>query len=617
MEEKENMSTRKEMKKKARASLKKHYLIFVIICVMATFMGSQKNGIFWSMEPNQSSDVDVVQTGTTSVSRGFNSVWNSILEGNLAESKEESKENLNEIKKNDTNRYLGHSRGVLAQVVNSFTSGTILVTIASAVSSIVKSPDVATVILVFLSMLFVGSIWAFILNVYSAVSARFFLEGRIYDTIPIRRFVFFLSIRKWFRAAWTLLYENILLTLWSFTIVGAVIKTYSYFLVPYIVAENPDMPAKTAVTLSRKMMNGHKWECFKLDLSFIGWRLLDVLPLGIVGHFYVNPYYEATMAEYYYQLRRLAKDRNIPGAELLNDRYLYEKPSEEVMEKAYGDVLALTNKPDADNGKRMGLRDILSNVFGIVLNYGEKNQIYEETVARNAKTDALKNILRGREYPFRLYPMARPEKEKDEAGLRYLRSYSVSSLIMMFFLLSFVGWLWEVSLHLITDGEFVNRGVLHGPWLPIYGTGGILILIVLNKFRSDPLKEFIATVVLCGCVEYFTSWYLEITHNGMKWWDYSGYFLNLNGRICAEGLCVFGLGGLAIVYLIAPLADDLLRKAKPRHLAAACAALLLIFSADQVYSSKNPNVGKGITDYQARAVSYEKNLVILAEAGKR
>lgn len=617
MEEKENMSTRKEMKKKARASLKKHYLIFVIICVMATFMGSQKNGIFWSMEPNQSSDADVVQTGTTSVSRGFNSVWNSILEGNLAESKEESKENLNEIKKNDTNRYLGHSRGVLAQVVNSFTSGTILVTIASAVSSIVKSPDVATVILVFLSMLFVGSIWAFILNVYSAVSARFFLEGRIYDTIPIRRFVFFLSIRKWFRAAWTLLYENILLTLWSFTIVGAVIKTYSYFLVPYIVAENPDMPAKTAVTLSRKMMNGHKWECFKLDLSFIGWRLLDVLPLGIVGHFYVNPYYEATMAEYYYQLRRLAKERNIPGAELLNDRYLYEKPSEKVMERVYGDVLALTSKPDADNGKRMGLRDILSNVFGIVLNYGTKNQIYEEAVARNAKADALKNILKGREYPFRLYPMARPAKEKDEAGLRYLRSYSVSSLIMMFFLLSFVGWLWEVSLHLITDGEFVNRGVLHGPWLPIYGTGGILILIVLNKFRSDPLKEFIATVVLCGCVEYFTSWYLEITHNGMKWWDYSGYFLNLNGRICAEGLCVFGLGGLAIVYLIAPLADDLLRKAKPRHLAAACAALLLIFSADQVYSSKNPNVGKGITDYQARAVSYEENLVILAEAGKR
>ena len=59
-----------------------------------------------------------------------------------------------------------------------------------------------------------------------------------------------------------------------------------------------------------------------------------------------------------------------------------------------------------------------------------------------------------------------------------------------------------------------------------------------------------AIVVLCGVVEYFTSYYLEVTQ-GKKWWDYSGYFLNLNGRICAEGLLVFGVGGMAIVYALA------------------------------------------------------------------
>lgn len=73
-----------------------------------------------------------------------------------------------------------------------------------------------------------------------------------------------------------------------------------------------------------------------------------------------------------------------------------------------------------------------------------------------------------------------------------------------------MGWVWEVSLHLITDGVFVNRGVLHGPWLPIYGTGGVMILAVLNKFREKPLVEFLLTIVLCGCVEYFTSWFWRL-----------------------------------------------------------------------------------------------------------
>ena len=108
-----------------------------------------------------------------------------------------------------------------------------------------------------------------------------------------------------------------------------------------------------------------------------------------------------------------------------------------------------------------------------------------------------------------------------------------------------MGWIWEVTFHLISSHTFVNRGVLHGPWLPIYGSGGILILICLKKLRNKPVVEFFASVVLCGFVEYFASLYLEISC-GRRWWNYNGYFLNLNGRICAEGLLVFGLGGVVI-----------------------------------------------------------------------
>mgnify|MGYP000694838553 FL=1 len=122
----------------------------------------------------------------------------------------------------------------------------------------------------------------------------------------------------------------------------------------------------------------------------------------------------------------------------------------------------------------------------------------------------------------------------------------------MFFIFSCIGWLWEVSLHLITDGVFVNRGAMHGPWLPIYGSGGILILTLLKKFRDKPYLCFILIFVLCGFLEYTTSYVMEM-NTGLKWWDYSGYFLNLDGRICAEGLCVFGIGGMAFIYVLAPV----------------------------------------------------------------
>ena len=182
-------------------------------------------------------------------------------------------------------------------------------------------------------------------------------------------------------------------------------------------------------------------------------------------------------------------------------------------------------------------------------------------------------------------------------SLNYMRHYTVWSLIAVFLTMSFVGWMWEVGLHLITQGEFVNRGALHGPWLPIYGTGSVLMLTVLYRFRRKPVLEFISTVVLCGFLEYMTSWVMEIVTGGTKWWDYSGYFLNLNGRICAEGLLVFGVGGLAIVYLIAPIIDEILSRLNEKKVAATCAVLMIAFAGDAVYSQFYPNMGDGITNY--------------------
>ena len=82
-----------------------------------------------------------------------------------------------------------------------------------------------------------------------------------------------------FQVLWTLLF-----------IIPGIIKGYSYRMVPYILAEHPEMPPTEIITRSREMMDGNKWHAFCYDLSFIGWMILSILTLGILGVFWVNPY---------------------------------------------------------------------------------------------------------------------------------------------------------------------------------------------------------------------------------------------------------------------------------------------------------------------------------------
>lgn len=92
--------------------------------------------------------------------------------------------------------------------------------------------------------------------------------------------------------------------LWSLLfVIPGIIKQYSYAMTMYIMHDNPGISANDAITKSREMMDGHKFDLFLLDLSFIGWWLLGVLTFGILIIFYVEPYYQVTRANFYEQLR--------------------------------------------------------------------------------------------------------------------------------------------------------------------------------------------------------------------------------------------------------------------------------------------------------------------------
>ena len=106
------------------------------------------------------------------------------------------------------------------------------------------------------------------------------------------------------KAAITIFLRDLFIGLWSLLlIVPGIIKGYEYRMVIYIIADQPELSRKEVFALSKQMMNGNKWSAFVLDLSFIGWNVLNVITLGILGVFYVSPYIEHTNAALYLKLK--------------------------------------------------------------------------------------------------------------------------------------------------------------------------------------------------------------------------------------------------------------------------------------------------------------------------
>ena len=240
------MFKRKDAKRLAKTALKKHYLIYMIVCSISAILGIQyvsSIDIFKMGFNNLRSYSDVVDSGTTTEIPGISDVWSLLARGEFEKSQDASKqllENKTQPKKYAfMDKTFGRSKGVLSHIVNQLSSGAILITAYSSIQFIVVSRSVTTAVFIALSFFTVLFIWIFILNVYKAAAKRIFLEGRIYSRVPASKFMFFMKVKKWINASLTMLLTTVYKTLWSLTIIGGFIKECSYFCVPYIVAENP------------------------------------------------------------------------------------------------------------------------------------------------------------------------------------------------------------------------------------------------------------------------------------------------------------------------------------------------------------------------------------------
>lgn len=603
---------RKQMKKEAKSVVKKHYLLSVVICLMALLC----TGVFVN-QTNNNPVIDLVNETTGVKEKGdnilslndrtYDRVLEDLSDNKVDQAQKKADDALNSYS-SDVEGVLGRTEGVLAHFVNALSSGQIILTVYNAFSSFFHSPQVFSFFIILLALAVNLAIIVFFKNMVHLVMTRIFLEESTYDEVPLQRIFFFSATGKWIKSALAYLKYQVYLSLWWCTIIGGIIKEYSYALVPYILAENPDMSGSEAITLSRKMMDGHKWEMFCLNLSMVGWYALDMLTCGLAGVFWCNPYYTAVVTQFYRELRAECIENRLEGTEKLNDVYLYQKADDETLARVYRDV-KMDEMYIRDNSVQLTkVQKFFVDNFSIWIGSAKNKNIYQAIEAIGKQIENDKKALERSAYPSRLSPYFVRAKKHFTGQRNYSRSYTVTNLLLIFFAFAFIGWVWEVTLHIVTDGNFVNRGTLIGPYLPIYGAGAVLAVILLTRLRNHPVGTFFGSMIMSGVIEYSTS-YVQEKMFGLRWWDYTGYFLNLNGRICLEGLFIFGIGCMVAVYVLAPSIDNMLSKLNTKVLSAVAAILVAVFCADVAYSAKNPNTGEGIT------VSPSANVQSITETG--
>ncbi len=176
---------------------------------------------------------------------------------------------------------------------------------------------------------------------------------------------------------------------------------------------------------------------------------------------------------------------------------------------------------------------------------------------------------------------------KGESAIKYQKMF------ICFMLYAIIGWLYEVFLEVVIyQWGFTNRGVLFGPYCPIYGVGATIFVFAFYKYKKqsehNPILKMV--VLFFGCmliatlIELVTTYILEFLIGSWPWQTYTDYAINFQGRIALSPSIRFGLGGILFLYVVQPLFDKLLEKFKGKTINIISAIFLLILGADIIWT---------------------------------
>ena len=280
------MWDRKELKQRGMAAFKANYWRTVLVCFLLSFFvlgGSASIG-----GARRSLNIThVYNTPSVQSSQSGEITVNGTSYGSVADALEA----LDDLDFDDLELDELMSAGSQAFDSDSETGAAILAVVGAVI-----------VLVVAIVLLLSSVLKIFVLNPLEAGCRNFLLRNATGES-DLGDIGFGFTPDYW-RNVKTLFLRDLFRFLWGLLlIVPGIIKRYSYRMAPYILADRPELSGTEVLTLSRQMMNGHKWKTFVLDLSFLGWNILSALTFGLLGVFYVNPYRQCTNAELYRELK--------------------------------------------------------------------------------------------------------------------------------------------------------------------------------------------------------------------------------------------------------------------------------------------------------------------------
>ena len=174
------------------------------------------------------------------------------------------------------------------------------------------------------------------------------------------------------------------------------------------------------------------------------------------------------------------------------------------------------------------------------------------------------------------------------------------------------GFLYEYFFYFFNGGmkEFYYRGGNFLPWINIYATGSVMIYILTYKYRKNPLKVFLISVISTGLLEYFSGLGIYIIGDGLRYWDYNTEILNfgnINGFICLRSVMFFGLSALLLMYVIVPFCFHVANKSNKKVFLIVTISICSIFLADEFYNlifTKLFNLPNAIKIYKSIGIHY-------------
>ena len=170
----------------------------------------------------------------------------------------------------------------------------------------------------------------------------------------------------------------------------------------------------------------------------------------------------------------------------------------------------------------------------------------------------------------------------------------LSKYIVYFILYAMIGWIYEVFLEVVVyKWGFSNRGVLFGPWLPVYGFGALIFIFLiypLIKNKKYPIKLYYMPLVFLGCMlsatllELITSYICEAIMGSWPWQTYADYKINFQARIALSPSIRFGLGGTFFLYVLQPLFEKITNKLGDKKVKIISIIIIIVLVIDMIYS---------------------------------